>query len=65
MLCSILEAMQSIHPVSRDILKSRGSRRNPKNRFDRLETIGFDDGWGDTQIAPKTLRTLVAEEVPR
>ena len=57
--------MQSIHPVSRDILKARGSRRNPKNRFDRLETIGFDDGWGDTKIAPKTLRTLVAEEVPR
>ena len=65
MLCSILGSMQSIHPVSGSILKARGSRQNPRNRFDRLETVGFDDGWADTQIAPKVLRTLVAEEVPR
>lgn len=65
MFCSILGGMQSIHPVSRRILKARGSRQNPKNKFDRLETIGFDDGWDDAHIAPKILRTSVTEEVPR
>ena len=65
MLCSIFKDMQSFHPVSRIILKARGSRQSPKNRFDRLEKIGFDDGWDDSQLAPTILRTSVAEEVPR
>ena len=57
--------MQSIHPVSGIILKARGSRQNPRNRFDRLETVSFEDGWADAQIAPPTLRTSVTEEVLR
>lgn len=64
MLCSILGSMQSIDPVSGSNRKARGSRQNPRNRFDRLETVSFEDGWADAQSSPPTLRTSVTEEVP-
>jgi len=48
MICSKMQGMQPSHPVSRSKLKARGSRLNPKNRFERLETVGVDDGWAET-----------------
>ena len=65
MICSKMQGMQPSHPVSRSKLKARGSRLNPKNRFERLETVGVDDGWAETHLGPALLRTSVTEEIPR
>ncbi|MDA8747144.1 radical SAM protein, partial [Litoreibacter sp.] len=44
--------------------RGHGASSNRTNRFERLNSIGIDDGWGrDEELPP--VRTEVAIEVPR
>ena len=41
--------------------KARGTAVNPKIRFERLETVAFDDGWDDRDEAPAPATTLLVD----
>ncbi|WP_424928391.1 PA0069 family radical SAM protein [Amaricoccus tamworthensis] len=45
-------------------LRGRGSHTNPTGRFERFETVEFDDGWTNEEDIPP-VRTEVATETPK
>jgi len=45
--------------------KGRGAISNPEGRFEPVSREPVDDGWGDKDLAPPTLRTEVAADASR
>ena len=51
--------------IPRRPLKGRGAVSNPAGRFETLEVIPFDDGWGSLDLEPPRLNTTVTPEKTR
>ena len=62
--CSILLAMESNPRIDKERRPGRGAATNATNRFERLTSVGIDDGWGRDEMLP-ALRTDVSIERPR
>ncbi len=41
--------------------KARGTSFNPKNRFETLETVAFDDGWDNAEETPPPPTTILLD----
>lgn len=54
-----------MEPLPRDIRKGRGAASNRTGRFEPLQRMAMDDGWGLLEEAPAKLRTTVTTDTSR
>jgi len=51
--------------VHADARRGRGSGSNATSRFDKLQTVALDDGWGALDLPPRVIRTSVRTDATR
>jgi len=57
-----LDDTTHVHPEAR---RGRGSLSNAVGRYEALARVGFDDGWGALDDAPRPLRTTLQRDASR